>query len=253
MNEWFTIEKIDDNTFAISEYKHWKESHSYLLIGNDKALLIDTGLGIENIKKQIDNITKLPIIVATTHVHWDHIGGHKYFNTIAVHELEKDWLRQFPLPLEVVKNNLIKEKCDFPKKFKLDDYNICCGNPQIILQDNDIIDLGNRKIKVIHTPGHSPGHLCFYDIDKKYLFTGDLVYEGKLDAYYPTTNPQDFKESINKIRKLDINKILPGHHSLNVNTDIVEKIWEAFVEIERQNKLKQGNGIFEFDKFSIHI
>ena len=168
MNEWFTIEKIDDNTFAISEYKHWEESHSYLLIGNDQALLIDTGLGIENIKKQIDNITELPIIVATTHVHWDHIGGHKYFNTIAVHELEKDWLRHFPLPLEVVKNSLIKEKCDFPKKFKLDDYNIYCGEPQIILQDNDIIDLGNRKIKVIHTPGHSPGHLCFYDIDNRH-------------------------------------------------------------------------------------
>ena len=170
MNEWFTIEKIDDNTFAISEYKHWEESHSYLLIGNDKALLIDTGLGIGNIKKQIDNITELPIIVATTHVHWDHIGGHKYFNTIAVHELEKDWLRQFSLPLEVVKNNLLKEPSEFPIDFDIEKYKIYSGKPSIVLHDNDVIDLGNRKIRVIHTPGHSPGHLCFYDVGKKYLF-----------------------------------------------------------------------------------
>ena len=86
MDKWFTIEKIDDKTFAITEYKHWEESHSYLLLGTEKALLIDTGLGISNIKKEIDSLTKLPIIVATTHIHWNHLGGHKYFNNIAVHK-----------------------------------------------------------------------------------------------------------------------------------------------------------------------
>lgn len=50
MNEWFTIGKIDNTTFSISEYKHWEQTHSYLLIGEKKALLIDTGLGVSNIK-----------------------------------------------------------------------------------------------------------------------------------------------------------------------------------------------------------
>ena len=84
MNDWFTIEKIDDMTYAISEYKHWEKFHSYLLLGRDQALLIDTGLGISNIKQIVDEITNLPILVATTHIHWDHIGGHKYFDNIAV-------------------------------------------------------------------------------------------------------------------------------------------------------------------------
>lgn len=253
MDKWFTIEKIDNKTFSISEYRHWENVHSYLLLGKEKALLIDTGLGVSNIKNEIDEITTLPIIVATTHVHWDHIGGHKYFDNIAVHKLEKDWLIKFPLPLAVVKDNLLKESCDFPKDFNIDKYEIYSKKPAIILNDNDVIDLGNRKIKAIHTPGHSPGHLCFYDIENKYLFTGDLIYCGKLDAYYPTTNPIDFKNSIGKIRKLDINKVLPAHYKLSINTNIVDKIWDAFVNLEREGNLKHGNGIYEYDNFSIYI
>lgn len=253
MGNWFTIEKIDDCTFAISEYKHWEETHSYLLLGNEKALLIDTGLGIANIKNEVDKITKMLITVATTHVHWDHIGGHKYFDNIAVHKLEKDWLINFPLPISVVKNNLLKEPCKFPKNFDINKYQIFSGEPNIILKDNDIIDIGNRKIKIIHTPGHSPGHICFYDLGKKYLFTGDLVYEGKLDVFYPTSNPIDFKASIDEIKKLDVDKILPGHHKLNVDINLIEEIQKAFVGLEKSDNLKQCNEIFKFNKFSIHI
>lgn len=61
MNDWFTIEKIYDSTFAISEYKHWEQVHSYLLIGENTALLIDTGLGIENIKNEVDKLTNLDL------------------------------------------------------------------------------------------------------------------------------------------------------------------------------------------------
>jgi len=46
MNNWFTIDQIDKKTYIISEYRHWDETHSYLLIGSERSLLIDTGLGI---------------------------------------------------------------------------------------------------------------------------------------------------------------------------------------------------------------
>lgn len=108
-NNWFTIEQIDRDTFSISEYKHWEETHCYLLCGEKYAILIDTGLGVSNISRIVDSLTKLPVMTVTTHVHWDHIGGHKYFDNIAVHEAEKDWLSvRFPIPLQVVKNNLTR-------------------------------------------------------------------------------------------------------------------------------------------------
>lgn len=86
MNNWFTVEQIDFQTFVISEYNHWEETHCYLLCGEESAVLIDTGLGVSNIRKIVGSLTELPVMAVTTHVHWDHIGGHRYFHNIAVHE-----------------------------------------------------------------------------------------------------------------------------------------------------------------------
>ncbi len=89
---WFTVKQIAQNTYAISEYGHWEKVHSFLLVGDTTALLIDTGLGIDNLKRITDQLTTLPITVVTTHVHWDHIGSHSHYEEIYVHALEADWL-----------------------------------------------------------------------------------------------------------------------------------------------------------------
>ena len=254
MDNWFTVEEIDAQTFAISEYKHWEETHCYLLCGQKRAILIDTGLGVSNIKKIVDNLTKLPVMVVTTHVHWDHIGGHKYFDKIAVHELEKDWLSvKFPISLQVVKKNLTKFPCDFPSEFDIDAYQIFQGVPQRVLNDDDRLDLGNREIQVVHTPGHSPGHCCFYESERGYLFSGDLIYKGCLYAFYPSTDPNLFFDSIKRIQKYKVTRILPGHYQLNIPVSIIDEIAFGFAQIEKSGLLKQGNGLFEFRNFQIQI
>ena len=254
MKDWFSVEKIDVDTFAISEYKHWEETHCYLLIGTKFAVLIDTGLGVANIKCAVKKITSLPVRVITTHVHWDHIGGHKYFNYIAVYENELEWIsKEFPIPLQEVKKNLTLEPCDFPTGFNIDDYNIFQGIPTHIMHNGDIIDFGNRKLKVIHTPGHSPGHCCFYEEERGYLYSGDLIYKGCLDVFYPTTDPLAFMQSVEKIKALDVKKIMPAHHQLNIGIDLIGDISDAFDGLYRQNKLKQGNGIFDFGDFQSHL
>lgn len=254
MEDWFTVEVIDDNTFAISEYKHWEETHCYLMCGTEKAVLIDTGLGVSNIRSVVDSLTTLPIMAVTTHAHWDHIGGHKYFEDIAVHEAEKEWLSvRFPIPLQVVKRNLMCKPCDFPKDFMLEDYQIFTRTPQYILHDGDYLDLGNRKLMVIHTPGHSPGHCCFYELDREYLFSGDLIYKGCLDAFYPSTDPQLFFQSVRKIQNLSIERILPGHHQLSIPVDLIDRIENGFSKLSDEGKLTQGNGVFDFGDFQIHI
>lgn len=252
--DWFTIEQIDEVTYAISEYKHWEEIHCYLLLGKEKALLIDTGLGVANIREIVDKITSLPIMVVTTHVHWDHIGGHRFFEVFAVHEAESRWIMgEFPLPLSVVKQNLLNGNCEFPKSFAIENYKVFTGTPQQILKDGDEIDLGNRSVKVLHTPGHSPGHCCFYEAEKGYLYSGDLIYKGCLDMFYPTTNPQLFAKSIRKVNKLDVQKILPGHHSLDVPVNMIFQIKTAFGDLEKAGVLEQGKGLYEFGEFQIHL
>lgn len=75
MKDWFTIDKIDEQTYIISEYRHWEETHCYLLIGSERCLLIDTGLGICNIYEQVRKLTDMSVTAVATHIHWDHIGG----------------------------------------------------------------------------------------------------------------------------------------------------------------------------------
>ena len=118
MDDWFTVEKIEDDTFAISEYGHWEEAHSYLLCGTEAAALIDTGLGVADVKAVVGRLTALPVRVLTTHVHWDHIGGHGLFSDVAVHAAEAGWLNgQFPIPLQAVRRNLTRLPCEFPEGF----------------------------------------------------------------------------------------------------------------------------------------
>ena len=254
MGPWFTVEKIDGGTFAISEYKHREETHCYLLCGGDRACLIDTGLGVSNIKKVTDSLTLLPVAVLTTHAHWDHIGGHKYYKNIAVHENERDWLAAaFPLSLEAVKAELTKSPCDFPPEFRLEDYRVYRGAPDTVLRDGDVIDLGGRRVRVIHTPGHSPGHCCFYDETAGYLFSGDLLYLGCIDAYYQTTEPALLPGSVKRLREYSIKRILPGHHGLDVPLSIVERMESALDGMAEEGLLAHGKGTFDFGDFQIRV
>jgi len=148
---------------------------------------------------------------------------------------------------------LLYRTCAFPADFSIDDYRIFQGTPQRLLHDGDCIDLGNRSLTVIHTPGHSPGHCCFYEPDRKYLYAGDLIYKGCLDAFYPTTDPQAFFQSVKRIQKLEISRILPGHHQLEIPVDFIHKIEAGFSTLARENKLAQGQGLFDFGDFQIHI
>ena len=128
MTDWFTIDKIDGTTYIISEYRHPEETHCYLLIGSELCLLIDTGLGIGNIYEQVRKLTDKPITAIATHIHWDHIGGHKYFHDFYVHKAESEWLNgKFPLPIQAVRNMVAD--CDLPEDFNINDYTIFQGTP----------------------------------------------------------------------------------------------------------------------------
>ena len=83
--------------------------------------------------------------------------------------------------------------------------------------------------------------------------SGDLVYSGCLDAFYPSTDPQLFWQSLRKIQSLEISRILPGHHQLSIPVDIINKIEDAFHSLSDEGKLKQGNGVFNYGDFQIHI
>ena len=253
MKDWFTIDSIDESTYIISEYQHWEETHCYLLIGSDRALLIDTGLGVCNIHEQVRKLTDKSITAVATHIHWDHIGGHKYFPDFYAHEAELDWLNgKFPLPIQAVKS-MVADRCELPEDFDISNYKIFQGKPGLVLKDGDTIDLGGRIIQVLHTPGHSPGHLCFWESEMDYLFSGDLVYKGSLFANYPSTDPQSYLASLEKIADLPAKRVLPGHHSLDIRAEMVTRMRDAFRTLNAEGKLHHGSGTHNYGDWAVML
>lgn len=253
MKPWFTIDHLDKDTYIISEYRHWEETHAYLLNGKKRSLLIDTGLGICNICEEVTKLTNLPITAVATHIHWDHIGGHRYFPDFYAHEDELHWLNgEFPLTIAQIKSMVI-DRCELPEDYSVENYVFFQGTPTRILKDNDNIDIGGRIIQVLHTPGHSPGHMCFYEKERGYLFTGDLVYKDTLFAYYPSTDPIAYLASMERVAALPVKKVFPAHHSLDIKPEILLQIRNAFRQLKGQQLLQHGSGIFHYGDFSIWL
>lgn len=253
MDKWFTIDQIDKDTFIISEYRHWEETHCYLLNGSRQSLLIDTGLGICNIYDEVVRLTDKPVIAVATHIHWDHIGGHKYFPDFYAHREELNWLSGgFPLSMETIRD-MVTDRCELPKGYEVSSYEIFQGIPSQVLDGGEEINLGGRVLKVIHTPGHSPGHMCFWEEERDYLFTGDLVYKDTLFAYYPSTDPDAYLLSLERIAKLPAKKVFPAHHSLDIQQEILIRMWDAFRELKESGKLYHGSGVFQYGDWAVWL
>lgn len=253
MGNWFTIDSIDENTYIISEYRHWEETHCYLLIGSRRSLLIDTGLGISNIYDEVVRLTDRPVTAAATHIHWDHIGGHRYFPDFYAHAAELDWLSGgFPLPIETIRNMVI-DRCDLPEGFDVSGYTFFQGTPTKVLTDRDVIDLGGRRVEALHTPGHSPGHLCFWEKETGYLFTGDLVYKDTLFAYYPSTDPEAYLASLEKVAALPTKRVFPAHHSLDIQPEILLRMRGAFRQLKADGQLHHGAGTFQYGDWGVWL
>ena len=216
MDDWFTLERIDEDTDILSEYRHWEETHCYLLRGRERSLLIDTGLGICDIRQAVDRLTDRPVAAVATHIHWDHIGGHRYFPEFYAHEAELNWLSGgFPLSVEAIRA-MVADRC-------------------------------------CHTPGHSPGHMCFWEAERGYLFSGDLVYRGTLFACYPSTDPEEYLSSLERTACLPMERLLPAHHALDIGPELLGRVRDAFRGLKEQGKLRHGGGTFDYGEWAVRL
>lgn len=256
-NGWFTVEVLDDTTFAISEYGQWMKIHSYLFIGNEKAALVDTGLGVGNIRRIVNALTQVPVRVITTHAHWDHTGGNHLFDWFSAHALEKDWIEDVSerytkkIGKWLAKEPLTKEP---PPEFDIEEFWPFRGKVDHFHTDGDIVDLGGRSLEIIHTPGHSPGHVSLYEKERGFLATADLLYRGVLLGGLDYSNPEDFQRSLQRLQKLpDIRMLLPGHGRLDIDNDLLDEAVDAFAELADKGLLKKESGLHRFRRLKVKL
>ena len=201
---WFDVYKLTEGTFAIYEPNQFEEAISYLILGQERGILIDTGTGIGDKKKVIQEITDLPISVVLTHEHYDHVAGAYRYDEIAMFD-NKDGIEVLAqgrtnasLQKYLVDDYLWKP---LPKDFDPKTWIIPTMKPTKLYKEGDIIDLGERKLEVIYTPGHSPASMCLLDHNHRFLITGDHFFAGPLYAYAPDVNINDYIKSM-KCQKL---------------------------------------------------
>lgn len=251
-NDWFLTEPLGEGAFRISEPLHPEETNCWLLVGRDRALLFDSGLGVADIGAVVKGLTDKPVRVLASHVHWDHIGGHGCFGEFYVHEAELGWIeKSFPLSRNAVLTELYKGK--LPEGFDAERYELFRGEAAAVLRGGDIIYLGGRRLEVIHTPGHSPGHVCLWEAEQGWLFTGDTVYKGCIYADFPSTDPEALLDSLERLARLPVKRIFPGHHDCTIEVDIILRMRNALRKLKAEGKLHHGGGCFNFGDWGIRL
>lgn len=186
-------------------------SHVYLIKGTVKNILIDTGLpaNFENLKESLSDVGLRPDdidLIVLTHEHWDHVGAASFFietSLIAAHHLAA---------------NKIMIGDEFVLMNKYFDQHSKAFCPDIWLYENTMIDLGNYKLNIIHTPGHCSGCICLHEPEKEILFTGDTIMAGGvLSGIYTSGSIADYTDSLNRLKALKVTRIYPSHGKTSNN------------------------------------
>lgn len=244
---WFDVYRLAEGTYAVYEPNQFEEAICYLVEGRDQAALIDTGTGIGNIRSVAEKLTDLPVMVILTHEHYDHVAGAWRFDEI-IHYNSDAALKVLAQGRDnaSLRNYIAGDYLwkPLPEDFDGDTWTIPPIKPTRLVEDGDLIDLGERVLEVIYTPGHSPGQMCLLDKSRRILYSGDHFFPGPLYAHAPDVNIADYIASNNKLtaRVDEFDHICSGHNDPWVDSSVLPKVSSAF------DAIFQGGGEYSRDK-----
>lgn len=178
----------------------------WLVEGKDSALLIDTGIGIGDLRAEVEELTKLPYRVINTHGHGDHSGGNYQFEKVYMHEQA---LPSAQIAIEMTGMFASPEELDAIRQHMAE-------KPTAVefISEGDVFDLGGRRLEVLETPGHTPGDITLFDRDNGLLFSGDcmLKYMDVLLVVPQTISVARYAESVHKLAALEgVKGFCSGH------------------------------------------
>jgi len=261
MSDWYKISEISKDTYMIEEPGYVR---CFLINGDHKSILIDTGMGMADLKTAITPFTRNDISVLNTHWHFDHIGSNHQYENVGI-SAKEERLVEKDVSNEFMKNALryIAEGASFPDGFNVDAYYIRGSKVAFTIDDGDIFDLGSRHLEAIATPGHSEGSMSFLDSNSGILFSGDLMFKGGyLDIQYIESSIDEFVTSLKKLegRMNDINTVFPSHYGAPVPVEYICKIHTALIKI-KADKLGYSEEIimgapiliYDFGEFQVFL
>ncbi|MDO4489349.1 MAG: MBL fold metallo-hydrolase [Eubacteriales bacterium] len=257
---WFKVYRLLPGVTAIFEPYHFQEVISYLIEGTDRALLFDSGMGIGDIRSVVSSLTDKPVTLVNSHSHFDHVGGNHLFGEThllnvpdCVHRLENG----FSLPAG--DENLSPKSLSYPGELDFDLSRLSVKPCRVIpVNEGDVFKLGNRKLRVIATPGHSRDSLMLCDDDNHLLFTGDTVYPAPLYAFLEGSEMvRVYADTIKSmVRQFASYTLCCSHNNPLWSGDALSEISDAF-EAVLDGKISgtagEGHIQYSFGDFSIVI
>ncbi len=229
-NTWFEVRQVADKVWLIDDNGL---DNIYLVEGKEKALLIDTGCGVGNLKEIISALTSLPVIIVATHGHPDHVLGGAQFDAIYLDSEDASLLNQYinTESRKLIFECLLQDKCNsefLVEKWLNTRINITPIN------NGHIFDLGDKIIRVVSIPGHSAGCIGLIDEQEKLFFSGDSIQDCDLWMHLNDSLPlHAFLQSIQQLKVISGHsyKILPGHSISPIQTDIIDELIQGITKI----------------------
>ncbi len=214
-HNWYRIQKVGDDITLIDEphIKPFYRCNIWHIRGRDRDALVDSGMGVVSLREHVSLVTEKPLTAIASHSHFDHIGCHHEFDVRAAHRLEADILAHPTRANTLAEDYATDDIFDSlpPASYRSDLYAVRAAPVTHFLADGDIVDLGDRWLKVFHLPGHSPGGIALYEEATGILFSGDTIYDGPLveDVYH--SNLDDYYASMRRIHGLSPRIVHGGH------------------------------------------
>ena len=232
-DRWFERRHLDDDITLLWEphVVPLMRCNIWHVRGRNRDLMIDTGMGIASLREAAKNLIDKKITAVATHTHNDHSGGHHEFDDCLVHRAEveglrgpgeddgtlsfagydPDYLRYLnEAGYQVDRDSLMITA--LPRaNYDLTAYRIKPAQATWIVEQGDVVDLGDRSFEVLHLPGHSPGSIGLWEQASGILFSGDCVYEGPLLDGLRESNISDYIASMKRLRDLPVRVVHAGH------------------------------------------
>jgi len=178
-SDWFEVNYLGNRTYSIEEPKSSQGNVSYLILGDDRALMFDTGCGENEVKGDykikyiLDKITSLPVTLIQSHFHFDHNQNIHEFEHIAFPDLPDLRDRVSPDGLfQFTQEDLFEG--DYPSQITVDEW---------FPMDAEL-DLGDQVIQLVHVPGHSVESVAILNKSSKVILLGDFLYNGALFLFH---------------------------------------------------------------------
>jgi len=210
----------------------------HLIPGKDRAVLLDTGFGIGDLKGMVESLTDLPVTVVNSHSHGDHTLGNPQFEKVYIHSLDApalDYMMKMPTrevpPEEKREYKYVQEDLIQPGHYDVES-----------IEDGYIFDLGGEyEVEVFHLPGHSPGGIALLDRKRRILFSGDTIvwtptlimgkFPGMKLTYWHSV--ESFRKGLERLyaHKDEIDSIYPGHSRLGLSPQYIDDMMACCDEL----------------------